>query len=80
MDKADRVHACYLHAGLMYLSGTFLTNTSVRERFGITFANRAMASRLIRDAISSGMIVPRDPEAAPSQMKYLPWWAKEVRL
>ena len=79
MDKEERARACYLHAGLMYLQGAFLTNASVRERFGIAFPNRATASRLIRDALGSGLIVPRDREAAPSQMKYLPWWAVEVR-
>jgi len=75
----ERVRACYLHAGLMYPHGAFLTNASVRERFGITFPNRATASRLIRDALASGLIVPRERDAAPSQMKYLPWWAVEVR-
>jgi predicted HTH transcriptional regulator len=79
MDKEERVRACYLHAGLMYLQGAFLTNASIRERFGISFPNRATASRLIRDALGSGLIVPRDRDAAPSQMKYLPWWAVEVR-
>ena len=79
MDKEERVRACYLHAGLMYLQGSFLTNASIRERFGISFPNRATASRLIRDALGSGLIVPRDRNAAPSQMKYLPWWAVEVR-
>jgi ATP-dependent DNA helicase RecG len=79
MDKEERVRACYLHSGLMYLQGSFLTNTSIRERFGISFSNRATASRLIRDALGSGLIVPRDRDAAPSQMKYLPWWAVEVR-
>jgi len=75
MDKEERIRACYLHAGLMYLHGAFLTNASVRERFGIAFSNRATASRLIRDALASGLIVPRERDAAPSQMKYLPWWA-----
>jgi predicted HTH transcriptional regulator len=79
MDKVDRTRACYQHASLLYLRSGFLTNTSVRERFGITFANRATASRLIRDAVASGAIVPQDANAAPSQMRYLPWWAVEVR-
>ena len=79
MDREERVLACYLHAGLMYLQDSFLTNASIRARFGISFPNRATASRLIRDALGSGLIVPRDRDAAPSQMKYLPWWAVEVR-
>ncbi|OGC08685.1 transcriptional regulator, partial [candidate division KSB1 bacterium RBG_16_48_16] len=41
MDKSDRVRACYLHACLKYVSRDFLTNTSVRERFGLEPANKA---------------------------------------
>lgn len=79
MDKADRVRACYLHAGLKYLEHNFLTNTSVRERFGIEKQNRAMASRLISDAVKAGVIVPHDPHCAPKHMKYMPWWAAAPR-
>ena len=35
MDKADRIRACYLHACLKYVNREYLTNTSLRERFGI---------------------------------------------
>ena len=75
MDKEDRVRACYLHACLKYVQRDFLTNTSLRERFGIEEQNRSMASRLIRDAIKARAIVPCDPAAAPKLMKYVPWWA-----
>ncbi len=79
MDKADRVRACYLHAGLKYIQHDFLTNTSVRERFGIEEQNRATASRLISDAVKAGVILPHDQDAAPKQMKYIPWWADPQR-
>jgi len=52
-----------------------VTNTTIRERFGISTANSATASRLLKEAVQSGLIVPYDPDAARSQMKYLPWWA-----
>ncbi len=75
MDKEDRVRACYLHACLKYVQRDFLTNTSLRERFGIEEKNRSMASRLIRDAAEARAIVPYDATAAPKLMKYVPWWA-----
>lgn len=77
MDRDDRIRACYLHACLKYVNREYLTNTSVRERFGIDPRNIAMASRLIKEAVSSGAILPYDPEAAPKMMKYVPWWATE---
>ena len=79
MAKEDRVRACYLHACLKYVQRDYLTNQSVRERFGIEEQNRAMASRLIRDALSEGVIAPYDAHAAPKLMKYVPWWAMHIR-
>lgn len=75
MDKADRVRACYLHACLKYVQRDYLTNTSLRERFGIEEQNRAIASRLIRDTLAAGFIAPHDPQASPRYMKYVPAWA-----
>ena len=78
MDRDDRIRACYLPACLKYVKRDYLTNTLVRERFGIDPRNIAMASRLIREAVSAGAILPYDPEVAPKMMKYVPWWASEV--
>ena len=75
MDKTDRVRACYLHACLKYVNLEYLTNRSVRERFGIDPKNMAAASRLIKEAIDAKAIVPYDISAAPKLMKYVPWWA-----
>ncbi len=75
MDKDDRVRACYLHACLKFVNRDYLTNTSVRGRFGIAEKNKAMASRLIREAVEVGAVLPHDRGAAPKLMKYVPWWA-----
>jgi len=75
MDKADRVRACYLHACLRYVNREYVTNTSIRERFGIEAQNIAAASRLIREAVETGLLVPYDAEAAPKLRRYMPWWA-----
>lgn len=40
MDKADRVRACYLHACLKRVARDYLTNASLRERFGIDEKNK----------------------------------------
>jgi predicted HTH transcriptional regulator len=79
MDKADRIRAVYLHACLRYVNREHMTNTSVRERFGIEPQNIATASRLIREAVEAGFIVPYDPDAAPKLMRYLPAWATPLR-
>jgi len=75
MDREDRVRACYLHACLKYVMRDYLTNSSLRERFGIEAHNRSTVSRLIREAVESKAICPYDASAAPKLMKYVPWWA-----
>jgi ATP-dependent DNA helicase RecG len=75
MDKNDRVRACYLHACLKYVNRGYLTNTSLRERFGIEEKNIATASRLIKEAVEANFIVPYDPDTSKRYMKYVPWWA-----
>ena len=75
MSREERLRACYLHSCLKFVQNDYLTNTSLRGRFGIDEKNRSMASRLIRDAVSVGVIVPFDPYDAPRNMKYQPWWA-----
>ena len=75
MDRQDRVRTCYLHACLKYVNREFLTNSSIRKRFGITENNKAMASRYIREAVDDGMIRPYDQSAAPKLRKYVPFWA-----
>jgi len=75
MDKADRVRACYLHACLCYVTRKEMTNTTLRARFGVEEQNRSSVSRLIREAVEAGAIVPADPAAAPKLMRYLPFWA-----
>lgn len=73
MDRSDRIRAVYLHACLRYVSREDVTNTTVRERFGINDPSKA--SRLIAEAVEADRIKPRDPNAGRRYMKYLPFWA-----
>lgn len=75
MDRADRVRACYLHACLRYVERNPMTNSSLRQRFGIEQQNSATASRIIRDAVEDGRVKPFDPEQGKKLAKYLPYWA-----
>jgi ATP-dependent DNA helicase RecG len=75
MEKGDRIRACYLHACLRYVSRDYMTNTSLRDRFGIAPKNSATASRYIKEALEAGAIKPYDDSAAKKMMKYIPIWA-----
>lgn len=76
MDKEDRIRACYQHACLKYVSNDKMTNSSLRERFGIEEQNAAIASRIIKEALDAGAIKEDDPEATSKKYrKYVPFWA-----
>ncbi len=75
MEKADRVRACYLHACLRYVTRQPMNNASLRQRFGIQPANKAMASRLLREALDAGLIRLVSDNLADKLRAYLPFWA-----
>ncbi|HEX6370039.1 MAG TPA: ATP-binding protein [Longimicrobium sp.] len=75
MDRADRIRACYLHACLRYVERNQMTNSSLRERFGIDPKNSAIVSRIIADAIAEGVVKAYDPAQGKKYARYVPFWA-----
>lgn len=76
MDKADRVRACYLHACLQHVKRKPMTNTTLRERFGVDERNRAQISRVINDALEARRIKHYNPESESRRhASYVPHWA-----
>ncbi len=76
MDKADKIRACYLHASLRYIQHDYMTNTSLRERFGIDAKNTAMVSRIIKDTLEANKIAIYDENVGTKARTYIPSWAK----
>ena len=70
MSKPDKIRACYQHCCLKYVSGEYMSNKSLRERFDINKKSYPVVSRLIRESIEMGMI----REYENSRM-YIPFWA-----
>lgn len=75
MEKEDKIRACYLHACLKYVNRDYMTNASLRERFGIEAKNSAIASRIIRDTADDDLIRLHDPNASRKYSKYVPFWS-----
>jgi predicted HTH transcriptional regulator len=75
MAKTDRIRSCYLHACLRYVLRDHMTNTSLRERFGIEAHNSAIASRIIKETLETKLIRSYDESASRKFMKYVPFWA-----
>ncbi len=76
MHRKDRVRATYLHACLKHVQRDYLTNSSLRERFGIPKQNSAIVSRTIKEAIEDKAIKLADPESESKRhARYVPIWA-----
>ena len=70
----DKIWATYLHACIKYIEGDALTNSSLRERFGVAESSSGSISRLIKEVLKNKLIKPIDPNTAPRYMKYIPIW------
>lgn len=75
MDKQDRIRATYQHCCLKFMNQEFMTNSSLRERFGISDKQHSKASKIISDTLEVGLIKPSDPEnKSTKHIKYVPFF------
>ena len=75
MIPGDRVRACYQHCCLCREQKTPMTNSSLRDRFGLPDNQIATVSRVIAATVEEGLIRP-DPNAGGRKFaRYLPHWA-----
>lgn len=75
LSPAERVEAAYQHSIIRYYTSGGMTNTSLRERFGVSEKQRSQVSIVIREALAANRIKFRDPEnTAPKFAEYIPWW------
>lgn len=75
LSAEDKLWACYLHACVKQVENEQLTNTTLRERFGLKQSSSGSVSRLIKEAVNMKLIKPLDPDTAPRYMRYIPYWA-----
>lgn len=76
MDNGDRTRACYQHAFLLYVSNRVMTNSTLREPFGLADSDYTVASRIIRETIAGGLVKPEDPaNQSRKHARYVPFWA-----
>lgn len=75
MEISDKIRAVYQHCTLKYVTGDFMTNESIRKRFGIEDKNYSTASRIIKMAIEARAIKQLNPDSKANRyQKYVPYW------
>ena len=75
IPSEEKLWSCYIHACVLFVQGMRLTNSSLRERFGLEDSSSGSVSRLIKEALEQGLIKPFDSNTAPRYMSYIPGWA-----
>ena len=71
LDSEERVRACYQHCVLRYVFGELMSNSTLRKRLDISDDNYSMASRVIRDTVTVGLIKSHTRGKSPT---YIPAW------
>lgn len=75
MTMEEKIEACYQHSIIQYYTSKGLTNTSLRERFGVGEKQRTTISLIIKEALQLGKIKPKDPENESHKFsEYIPIW------
>lgn len=75
LSLEEKLLACYLHACVQFVQGENMTNSTLRDRFGLPQTSSGSVSRLLKEALARHLIKPFDPEASNKFMKYVPAWA-----
>ena len=76
LEAGDKEGACYQHACLRMAENSYMTNRTLRERFGIEEKNYSMVSRVINEAKGAGLIKDADPESKSRRdARYVPFYA-----
>jgi ATP-dependent DNA helicase RecG len=76
LTSQERIRACYWHACLQNVSGTEMTNETLRKRFGLDESKHNQVGRIISDARKANVIKPYDPDnKSPRYARYVPFWA-----
>jgi predicted HTH transcriptional regulator len=76
MSLEERVRACYQHACLLWVSGQeSVTNSTLRQRFGLPSSQSSYISRLFSEALERRVIKPAPGSGARAKAAYVPYWA-----
>jgi ATP-dependent DNA helicase RecG len=78
MTPDERVRACFQHACLGYERGEPMSNSSLRERFGLSQKQYPQVSNVIRDAMEASRIRPLNEDQGNRNARYVPFYAADM--
>ena len=75
MTKSEKLRSLYYHCALRFAARDYMTNASLRERFGLPSTKMQAVTDLITTAKRAKKIIPADPEQGKKGARYIPYWA-----
>ncbi|MBP8299090.1 MAG: putative DNA binding domain-containing protein [Planctomycetes bacterium] len=76
MDRGERIRATYQHCALRWVMNERMTNTTLRERFGLPESKSPTASQVINATMQARMIRLDERSGASKKLaRYIPFWA-----
>jgi predicted HTH transcriptional regulator len=76
LSKSDRIWSCFCHCVVRWTRHDYMSNASLRERFGLPDSDYQLVSGVIADARKAGRIVPAEPNQSNKYARYVPHWAR----
>lgn len=73
LSVQEKLWACYIHSCVQYIQGGFLTNNSLRIRFGSEEKSSVSISKLIKEACENCLIKKLE-DTASRHTKHIPIW------
>jgi ATP-dependent DNA helicase RecG len=74
-NRAERVRATYQHCVLLWIVGQRMTNSTLRQRFGLGERQSPTVSAVISATVKAGLIRPDEGGGQRKKAGYLPYWA-----
>jgi ATP-dependent DNA helicase RecG len=76
MSREDRTRACYQHCCIMHVTAKTMTNSTLRERFGLDKNQGAVTTIIIGNTKDAGLIVQQLTNSNSTRYAgYIPYWA-----
>lgn len=76
LSKQDKIRSCYFHCVLRWMSHDYMSNSTLRERFGLEAEDYQAVSTIISETIKAGRITPADPQQGKRNAKYVPHFVR----
>lgn len=71
--KEDWIRTCYLYTCYCYINEIEVSNSILRDRFGVEEKNKSIVSRIIKETLNSKYIKLSDESASPKMRRYIPY-------